>query len=223
MMKCMLLAAGLGERLRPLTNEVPKPLIKIAGKPLIDHHLDRLKSAGYREIVINLSYLGDQIREYLKDGHRFGLDIKYSDEGQEPLETAGGIIRALPLLGDQPFLVINADIWCDHTLSFPKLTQNKHAHIVLVNNPSHNPGGDFVYEFGKIYNTGNHFLTYSGIGIYSPKLFQQHKPGKLALAPILRDAIDKETVSGEYHAGTWFDVGTKERLDEVEKYISKIS
>ena len=221
MMKCMLLAAGLGERLRPLTDQLPKPLIKIAGKSLIEHHLDRLKFAGYKEIVINLSYLGNMIRDQIEDGYQFGLDIQYSDEGEEPLETAGGIIKALPLLGDQPFLVINADIWCDHTLSFPDLSANKQAHLVLVNNPAHHPDGDFVYEYGKVYSSGKNALTYSGIGIYNPKLFKPFRTEKLALAPILRDAIDKQIVSAEYHTGVWFDIGTLERLEEADKYVSE--
>lgn len=219
----MLLAAGLGERLRPLTNFVPKPLIKIAGKSLIEHHLQRLKLAGYSELVINLSYLGNMIREQLGDGHPFGLDIQYSDEGDEPLETAGGIIHALPILGDQPFLVINADIWCDHSLSFAELSQDKQAHLILVNNPAHHSEGDFVYEQGKIYNSGKNFLTYSGIGIYNPELFHGQQAKILALAPLLRDAIDKEIVSAEYHTGAWFDIGTAERLAEAEGYVSRIS
>ncbi len=223
MMKCMLLAAGLGERLRPLTNQTPKPLIKVAGKPLIEYHLEKLCQAGYTDIIINLSHLGDIIQKHLKDGRQFGLNINYSDEGNQPLETAGGIIHALPLLGNRPFLVVNADIWCDHSLSFPNLSSDKLAHIVLVNNPSHNLKGDFAYEFGKIYNDGKNFLTYSGIGIYHPKLFQHYGISKLALAPILRDAIDKEIVSAEYHTGAWFDIGTKERLDEAENYIYKTS
>lgn len=221
MMKCMILAAGLGERLRPLTDNIPKPLIKIAGKSLIEHHLERLKSAGYKEIVINLSHLGHMIQAQLGNGRRFGVQIEYSPEGEEPLETAGGIIHALPLLGNEPFLVINSDIWCDHSLSFANLSRNKQAHLVLIDNPSHNPKGDFVYEYGKIYNTGKNFLTFSGIGIYDPKLFKDYTAEKLALAPILRTAIDNELVSAEYFTGKWFDIGTLKRLEQAENYVSK--
>ncbi|MGI9228220.1 MAG: N-acetylmuramate alpha-1-phosphate uridylyltransferase MurU [Gammaproteobacteria bacterium] len=222
-MKCMLLAAGLGERLRPLTNNIPKPLIKIAGKPLIEHHLERLKSAGFENIVINLSYLGDIIKTYLGDGRKYGVDISYSYEGDTPLETAGGIIHALPLLGDEPFLVINSDIWCNHKLSFANLSNKKQAHLVLINNPPHNPKGDFVYEFGKVFNTGKNFLTYSGIGIYHPNLFKNYSKKKLVLAPILRDAIEKDLVSAEYFTGSWFDIGTPDRLKQADDYITSLT
>ena len=222
-MKCMLLAAGLGERLRPLTNNIPKPLINIAGKPLIDHHLERLKTAGFKEIVINLSYLGDKIKAYLGDGQNYGVNINYSIEGNSPLETAGGIIHALPLLGDEPFLVINSDIWCNHSLSFANLSNEKMAHLVLIDNPPHNPKGDFVYELGKVINTGENFLTYSGIGIYHPELFINLPIKKLALAPILRSAVEKELVSAEYFTGNWFDIGTPERLKHADKYVASLS
>ncbi len=217
----MLLAAGLGERLRPLTDKTPKPLIQVAGKPLIEHHLNRLKSAGFEEIIINLSHLGHMIKEQLGNGQKFGLQIEYSLEGNEPLETAGGIIHALPLLGDQPFLVINGDIWCDHSLSFHKLSEDKQAHLVLIDNPAHNLKGDFVYEYGKIYNTGKSFLTFSGIGIYAPRLFKNYSAGKRELAPILHSAIDNKRVSAEYFTGKWFDIGTVERLEQAEHYVSK--
>ncbi len=221
-MKCMLLAAGLGERLRPITDKIPKPLVEIAGKPLIEYHLENLKSAGFKEVVVNLSHLGEMIQKHLGDGSQFDLEIEYSQEGVEPLETAGGIIHALPLLGNTPFLVLNADIWCDHSLSFANLSLDKLAHIVLVDNPAHNPNGDFAYEFGKVYNTGENFLTFSGIGIYHPKFFKEFTKGKRALAPILRNAIDQELVSAEYFTGKWFDIGTHGRLAEAENYVSKI-
>jgi len=222
-MKCMLLAAGLGKRLRPITDKIPKPLVEIAGKPLIEFHLDRLHKAGFNEVIINLSYLGEMIQEHLGDGSRFNLTIQYSQEGPKPLETAGGIINALPLLGHEPFLVMNADIWCDHSLSFANLSKAKSAHLVLVDNPTHNPEGDFSYEFGKIYNTGNNPLTFSGIGIYNPKIFENLTAKELALAPILRNLIDSDLVSVEYFSGNWFDIGTQERLAEAESFISKIS
>lgn len=222
MMKCMILAAGLGERLRPLTDETPKPLIKIAGKSLIKHHLEKLNSAGYKEVVINLSYLGDMIQQQLGDGSRFGVHIEYSNEGNEPLGTGGGIIHALPLLGNEPFLVINGDTWCDHSLSFPNLSPGKQAHLVLTDNPPHNPVGDFVYEYGNIFNTGKNFLTFSGIGIYDPKLFKNYAIERLVLTPILRTAIDNKLVSAEHYTGKWFDIGTLERLEQAEEYVSKI-
>jgi MurNAc alpha-1-phosphate uridylyltransferase len=221
-MKCMLLAAGLGERLRPITEKIPKPLVEIAGKPLIEYHLEKLKSAGFNKVVINLSHLGEMIKKHLGDGSRFDLRIEYSSE-ETPLETAGGIIHALPLLGNNPFLVINADTWCDHTLSFASLSRDKLAHLVLVDNPAHNADGDFAYEFRKIYNTGKNLLTFSGMGIYDPKFFKDFAAEKLALAPILRGAIDEELVSAEYFTGKWFDIGTQKRLAEAESYVSKIT
>ncbi|MEM7401151.1 MAG: N-acetylmuramate alpha-1-phosphate uridylyltransferase MurU [Pseudomonadota bacterium] len=222
-MKCLLLSAGRGERLRPLTDKVPKPLVKIAGKAIIEYHLERLKKAGFNEIVINLSHLGNLIEEHLGDGSNYDLKIEYSQEGDHPLETAGGIIHALPKLGDKPFLVMNADIWCDHTLSFAKLSNDKLAHLVLIDNPNHNPKGDFAYEFGKIYTSGKNMLTFSGIGIYHPRLFSSLDIEKRPLAPILRNAIDHQRISAEYFSGNWFDIGTQARLAEVEKFIAKRS
>lgn len=218
MMKCMLLSAGLGKRMRPLSLQTPKPLIELAGKSLIEHHLARLESAGHREIVINLSHLGDMIQQKLGDGDRYGVRIEYSHEGAQPLGTAGGIVHALPLLGDKPFLVISSDIWCDHPLSFPDLVQNI-AHLVLVDNPSHHPGGDFPYESGKACGSGGNFLTFSGIGIYKPELFKKQAVGQTALAPVLHSAITREKVSAEHYAGTWFDIGTPERLREAEQHL----
>ncbi len=217
----MLLAAGLGERLRPITNTTPKPLVKVAGKALIEYHLENLVNAGYKEVVINLSHLGNLIEQHLGDGSRFGLTIEYSREGERPLETAGGIIKALPLLGNQPFLVMNADIWCNHSLSFANLSDDKLAHLVLVNNPKHNLEGDFAYEYGNIHNSGNNFLTFSGIGIYKPKLFENLTTEKIALGPILRSAIDKELVSAEYFTGDWFDIGTQERLAQADNFVGR--
>lgn len=219
-MKCMLLSAGLGKRLRPLTLDTPKSLVKLADKSLIEHHLERLAAAGYEEIVINLSYLGDVIQHTLGDGRRHGLRIEYSHEGTQPLGTAGGIVHALPLLGEKPFLVISSDIWCDHTLAFPDLAHHL-AHLVLVDNPSHHPGGDFAYESGKVYNTGDRYLTFSGIGVFAPELFQNRPAGERTLAPVLCAAIGRGRVSAEYHAGQWFDIGTIRRLELAESYLSK--
>lgn len=218
MMKCMLLSAGLGKRMRPLSLQTPKPLIELAGKSLIEHHLTRLKSAGHREIVINLSHLGDMIQQKLGDGERYGVRIEYSHEGAHPLGTAGGIVHALPLLGDKPFLVISSDIWCDHPLSFPDLVHDI-AHLVLVDNPPHHPGGDFAYESGKACGSGENFLTFSGIGIFKPELFKEQAVGQSTLAPVLHSAISREKVSAEHYAGTWFDIGTPERLREAEQHL----
>lgn len=218
MMKCMLLSAGLGKRMRPLTHQIPKPLIELAGKSLIEHHLTRLKSAGYREIVINLSHLGDMIQRKLGDGGRYGVHIEYSHEGEHPLGTAGGIVHALPLLGDKPFLVISSDIWCDHPLSFPDLVHDM-AHLVLVDNPAHHPNGDFSYESRKVSSSAGNFLTFSGIGIFKPELFKKHAVEQTALAPVLHSAITREKVSAEHYAGTWFDIGTPERLREAEHHL----
>ncbi len=219
----MLLAAGLGERLKPITKSTPKALVNVAGKPLIEYHLENLSNAGFKEIIINLSHLGEMIENHLGNGSRFNLDIEYSQEGETPLETAGGIIKALPKLGDKPFLVLNADIWCDHSLSFAKLSNDKLAHLVLVDNPKHNPEGDFAFELGEVYNHGNNCLTYSGMGLYDPKLFNSYAVEKLALAPILRKAIEDGLVSAEYFSGKWFDIGTIKRLEEADKYVSEIS
>ena len=219
-MKCMLLSAGLGKRLRPLTHQTPKPLVKLAGKSLIEHHLERLAGAGYEEIVINLSYLGDQIKQQLQDGRRHGVRIEYSHEGEQPLGTGGGIIHALPLLGNKPFLVISSDIWCDHPLSFPDLEQDM-AYLVLVDNPPHHPEGDFVYQSGKVYNTGKRFLTFSGIGVYAPELFRNRSSRQLALAPLLHSAVEQGHVSAEYYTGQWFDIGTAERLKQAEIFFSE--
>ncbi|MCY4420034.1 MAG: nucleotidyltransferase family protein [Gammaproteobacteria bacterium] len=216
-MKCMLLSAGLGKRMRPLTNQVPKPLIRLAGKSLIEHHLARLKTAGYKEVVINLSHLGDSIQKKLGDGGSYGIRIQYSHEGEHPLGTAGGIVHALPLLGERPFLVISSDIWCDHPLSFPDPV-HENAHLILVNNPAHHPDGDFAYESGTACTTGNNFLTFSGIGVFKPELFKT-QTGENQLAPVLRSAINQSQVTADHHTGAWFDIGTFERLFEAEQYL----
>jgi MurNAc alpha-1-phosphate uridylyltransferase len=215
-LKAMILAAGRGERLRPLTDTTPKPLIEVAGKPLIRYHIDRLRDAGMTDIVINTAWLADSIHDMLGDGSRFGVSISYSDEGTA-LETAGGIIRALPKLGEEPFLVINGDIWCDYDFtSLPVMAADKLAHLVLVDNPQHNPAGDFAIENGLIRNHAAGMLTFSGIGIYRKALFEGQAPGPLPLAPILREMADQGLVSGEHYAGRWTDVGTIERLEQLD-------
>jgi MurNAc alpha-1-phosphate uridylyltransferase len=212
-MKAMILAAGLGTRMRPLTDKTPKPLLEVGGIPLIVWHIERLAHEGIKDIVINIAHLGYQIPEALGDGSEWGVKITYSDEQDEgPLESAGGIIKALPLLGDEPFLVINGDIWCDyefdHIISMPEKTL---AHLILVPNPEHNPEGDFALDGMKVIDAPQY--TFSGIGYYSPKLFEGLKYGKQPLAPILREAMREGKVTGELYEGEWYDIGTPERLE----------
>ena len=219
-MKAMILAAGRGERLRPLTDEIPKPLIKVAGKSLIEYHLKNLADAGFKEIIINTAWLAGKIHQQLGDGSNYGVTIQYSNEGKA-LETAGGIIHALPLLSDEPFLVVNGDIWCDFNFSTLKnLESPSQAHLILINNPEHNPSGDFSLQENIIKNTGKEMHTYSGIGIYSPEFFnEQSTVDALPLAPILRKKSDASLISGEIHNGLWTDVGTIKRLDELEEQL----
>ena len=211
-MKAMILAAGRGERLRPLTDTTPKPLLEARGKPLIVHHLDALSRAGFSEIVINLSWLGNQIREYLGDGADYGVRIQYSEEAVA-LETAGGIRQALPLLGER-FVVVNADVFTDY--DFARLRGLKSlAHLVLVDNPEHNDSGDFSLSDGCVGNDGSPRHTFSGIAQYQRRFFADLAPGKQALAPLLRAAAARGEVSGELFRGSWVDIGTAERLAQL--------
>ncbi len=212
----MILAAGRGERMRPLTDHTPKPLLPVAGKPLIVWHLERLARAGFRDIVINHAHLGDQIEALLGDGDAWGLRIQYSAEPQGALETAGGIANALPLLGDDPFLVVNGDIFCDWDVGRARIGAQL-AHLILVSNPAHHPGGDFTLTEGKVGAGETARLTFSGIGIYRPELFAGIARGQPAkLAPLLRTAIDAGQITGEHHGGRWVDVGTPERLAALD-------
>lgn len=221
-MKAMILAAGKGERLRPLTLHTPKPLVQAAGVPLIEYHLRALKVAGFNEIVINHAWLGQQIEDYLGDGHAWGLSIAYSPEG-EPLETGGGIFRALPLLGDAPFVVVNGDIWTDFDFSVLNAAAQRSgalAHLVLVDNPPHHPDGDFALVEGHVRDDASvPRLTYSGIAVLHPQLFAGCSDGAFKLAPLLRDAMAKGLVTGEHFNGRWVDVGTHERLAYVEQIL----
>lgn len=219
-MKAMVLAAGRGERLRPLTDSTPKPLLEVGGRALIEHHLVALAAAGFEQVVINHAHLGDQIERRLGSGDRYGLRIRYSAEGSA-LETGGGILRALPLLGDGPFLVINADIWTHYPLVRLRAACPAAAHLVLVANPPHRPDGDFALHEGCVGNEGAQRLTFSGIGVYHPELFAGRSAGCFALAPLLREAAARGAVSGEYYAGPWVDVGTPERLAEAERLASR--
>ncbi len=220
-MKAMILAAGRGERMRPLTDERPKPLLCAGGRPLIDRHLDALARAGFAEIVINLAWLGDAIRAHVGDGSAWGLRVCYSEEGERGLETAGGIVRALPLLGDTPFAVINADVYTDYPFGRLAIPQNAQAHLVVVDNPAQHPAGDFDLAHGRIRAHGGERLTFAGIGVYRPALFAGQGDGPAPLGPILRTAIARGAVSGEHYRGTWRDIGTPERLAELDRALSQ--
>lgn len=219
-MKAMILAAGKGERMRPLTLTTPKPLVRAGGVPLIEYHLRALAAAGFSEIVINHAWLGQQIEDYLGDGSRYGVSIQYSPEG-EPLETGGGIYRALPLLGDEAFVVVNGDIWTDYDFSVLHQPIVGLAHLVLATNPAHHPSGDFQLIDGKVRDgqPATDTLTYSGIAVLHPQLFEACSAGAFKLAPLLRAAMANGQVSGERLNGLWVDVGTHARLAEVEALI----
>lgn len=219
-MKAMILAAGKGERMRPLTLTTPKPLVRAGGVPLIEYHLRALAAAGFTEIVINHAWLGQQIEDYLGDGSQYGVSIQYSPEG-EPLETGGGILRALPLLGDEAFLVVNGDIWTDYDFSVLHQPIGGLAHLVLADNPAHHRGGDFSLVDGQVHDgrPGAATLTYSGIAVLHPRLFEGCCAGAFKLAPLLRTAMADGNVTGEHLNGVWVDVGTHERLAEVDALI----
>jgi len=215
----MILAAGRGERMRPLTDSIPKPLLKVGGQCLIEYHIKRLVMAGLREIVINHAHLGEQIEQTLGNGQTYGADLRYSPEGIA-LETGGGIYKALPLLGKAPFLVINGDVWCDYPLNqlcHHSLTGL--AHLILVNNPAHHPKGDFCLINNRISQNGTPRLTFSGIGLYHPDLFKDCQAGAFPLAPLLIKAMQAGLVSGEHYQGEWIDVGTPDRLERLEQML----
>lgn len=224
-MRVMILAAGRGERMRPLTDHTPKPLLKVGGKALIVWHLERLAAAGFKEIVINHAHLGVQIEQALGNGAQWGMSIGYSAE-KEALETAGGIANALELLGESAFLVVNGDTYTEFDFANCKnqvMKQNRLAHLVMVPNPPQNPQGDFVLHNHLLSNSGINKLTFSGIGIYQPSLFSPIKKGQPAkLASILRDAMFKQQVSGEYFQGEWHDIGTPERLKVLDNKLLNI-
>lgn len=220
-MKAMILAAGRGDRMRPLTDTTPKPLLKVAGKPLIQYTIEKLVAAGFTELVINVAYLGEQIMQTLGDGWQFGASILYSDEGEAGLETAGGIIQALPLLGSKPFLVVNSDVACDFPLETLRKEPQGLAHLVFMPNPEHHPQGDFALgDDGIMRLEGDNKLTFSGIGIYKPELFADIPEGKLKLRPVLEKAMVQGLISGEKFDGFWMDIGTPERLQVLERHIT---
>ncbi len=216
--QAMILAAGRGERMRPLTDHTPKPLLQAGGKPLIVYHIERLVAAGVCKIVINHAYLGQRIEAALGDGSRWGVEIRYSPE-DEALETGGGIFKALPLLGRGPFLVVNGDIWTDLEFARLCLIDSLLAHLVLVDNPPHHPEGDFALDNGRLSVQGTPRYTYSGIGVYHPDLFHGCSGGAFPLAPLLRAAMERALVSGEHYPGYWLDIGTPERLQALDRML----
>jgi MurNAc alpha-1-phosphate uridylyltransferase len=217
-MKAMILAAGRGERMRPLTDTIPKPLLTAGGRPLIEHTIDALVRDGFVDIVVNTAHLGEKIEAHLEDGARFGARIAYSAEG-EALETGGGIYCALPLLGEHPFLVVNGDIATDYPFGRLRNQTVGLAHLVLVPNPPHNPRGDFALQDGMVLDSGDSCFTFSGIGVYRPELFSDCSPGKFPLAPLLRRAMADGLVSGEVYAGFWMDIGTVDRLQAFDEHL----
>ncbi|MEZ9820335.1 N-acetylmuramate alpha-1-phosphate uridylyltransferase MurU [Shewanella sp. 10N.286.45.A1] len=215
-MKAMILAAGRGERLRPLTDHLPKPLVEVAGKPLIIYHLEKLAQAGFKEVVINHAWLGHKLVSILGDGSKWGLTISYSEE-THALETGGGIKKALSLLGDKPFFVINGDVFIDTLPKINALSEGLLAHLWLVDNPTQHPAGDFALIEGRASVLGESKFTFSGMGVYHPALFGNIAEQAFALAPLLRAAMDNGKVSAEHFSPYWCDVGTLERLDKIEK------
>ncbi|MEP6907344.1 MAG: N-acetylmuramate alpha-1-phosphate uridylyltransferase MurU [Pseudoxanthomonas sp.] len=233
-MKALIFAAGLGERMRPLTNHTPKPLLSAGGKPLIVWHLEKLAAIGISEVVVNTSWLADQFPQALGDGERWGLQLSYSHEGPVPLETGGGMHHALPLLGNTPFLAINGDIWSDFDFSKLPREPTGDAHLVMVANPAHNPRGDFALQHdGRLLSDGDNRLTFSGIGVYRPELLEawpaiignapgaDQYPPRFKLAPLLRAAMAAASVSGELHKGRWTDVGTPQRLQQLDRELMR--
>lgn len=214
-MIAMILAAGRGERLRPLTLDLPKALVEVRGQSLLERHLESLAAAGVEKAVINLGWHGDQILERVGSGERYGLEVIYSQEGDDILETGGGIHRALPVLGTEPFLVVNADIYTDMPMPDIVLDDDDLVHLVLVPTPGDKPTGDFALVDGRIRNEGAAMYTFSGVSVYRPEFFADCKAGRFSVVPLLRAAADADRVSGSIYAGSWRDVGTPERLAEL--------
>lgn len=232
-MKALIFAAGLGERMRPLTDHTPKPLLPVAGKPLIEWHLQRLAALGITEVVINTSWLAEQFPQQLGDGSRWGLQLHYLHEGPVPLETGGGMFNALPLLGDAPFIAVNGDIWSDFDFARLPAMPEAEAHLLMVDNPEHHPHGDFILgDDGLLHDDGGTpRVTFSGIGVYRPALLHDwqsvigkaegsaQRPPRFKLAPLLRAAMARNAVSGQHHAGRWTDVGTPQRLQQLDSQL----
>lgn len=222
-MRAMILAAGKGERLRPVTEQLPKALVEVAGVSLLERHLFGLRDSGIREVVINLGWHGEQILQRVGSGERYGLEVTYSPEGDNILETGGGIQRALPLLGSAPFWVINADVHTDYRLSAVSLAADQLGHLVLVPRPAHRPEGDFGLVDGRVTNGPERHYTFSGIALYRPELFAGREPGRFPLAPLLRQAAQSSLLGGELYSGAWHDVGTPERLAQLNRGVSEKS
>jgi N-acetyl-alpha-D-muramate 1-phosphate uridylyltransferase len=234
-MKALIFAAGKGERMRPLTNHTPKPLLAVGGKRLIEWHIEKLADCGIRDIVINTSWLAECFEPALGDGSRWNVSLHYSYEGSEPLETGGGMLQAIKIIGDETFIAVNGDIWSDVDYVQLPQTISGAAHLVMVDNPTHNPKGDFALgSDGKLQSTGEHKLTFSGVGIYQPTLFTHWReiigdvdgsddtPPRFKLAPLLRHSMHLGQVTGTHHAGRWTDVGTPERLSYLDKSLQTI-
>ncbi len=219
-MKAIILAAGKGKRFGEITKKIPKPLIKLGDKTLIEHNILLLKDNGINDIVINVSYLSDLIINFLGDGQKYGVKINYSIEKPEPYETGGGIQYALPILGNKPFLVLNSDIYTNFRLSDLSLNENDLASLVMVKNPAHNKYGDFSFNDGRLQNSNENMMTYSGIGIYDPKIFNNKEFSKYKLIDLLVENIRKNKVSAVAHDGIWFDIGDKKKLNIAEKLFS---
>jgi len=233
-MKALIFAAGLGQRMRPLTDSIPKPLLQAGGKPLIVWHLEKLAALGVCEIIINTAHLAEQFPAQLGDGQHWGVRLIYSHEGHLPLETGGGMLNALPLLGDAPFIVVNGDIWSDFDFARLPHEPDGSAHLVMVDNPEHHPAGDFhLHDHGQLACDGPQKLTFSGIGVYRPELLTDWRtiiapspgaestPPRFPIAPLLRAAIRQGQLTGEHHRGHWTDVGTPERLAQLTARLAK--
>ena len=225
-MDAMILSAGLGTRMRPLTHTLPKPLVEVGKFRLVEHHLINLKKAGVGRVIVNRSYLAGKFSEFIGNGSSYGLEIFYSDEGEIPLETGGGIVRALPLIESDSFIVVSADIWCDYRFSDLQMLDADRSCLVLVSNPRHHPNGDFVLSDGRIELPSNKknspTLTYSGIGRLRKDMFASVRESVFPLNQVFRSAIDLQQLWGTVHTGMWFDVGTMERLEEVKAYLNTI-
>lgn len=219
-MMAMILAAGRGERMRPLTDSTPKPLLRVGDKRLIEYHIDALKRVDVSDIIINVAWLGHQIIDTLGDGARYGVKLHYSVETQA-LETGGGIFQALPQLGNEPFILVNGDVWTDFPLQRLPRYPTGLAHLVLVDNPMHNTKGDFALDGEIVNDQATVKYTYSGIGVYRAELFHNCQAGKFPLAPLLRAAMAEKKITGELYRGRWFDIGTPERLRELDKDLSR--
>lgn len=219
-MRVMVLAAGRGERMGALTDHTPKPLLEAGGRPLIEHQIARLAGAGFRDVVVNLAWLGERIATRLGDGSRLGVRIRYSCEPEGALDTGGGILRALPLLGEERFAAVNSDVWSDYPFEKLRDAPAGDAHIVLVDNPAHHPEGDFTLTpDGRVTGAAHGRLTFSGIGCYHPRLFTARTIRQFPLAAVLRDAIEAKSLSGEHHRGEWADVGTPDRLEALDRRL----